>query len=219
MSIIPPGPLMRGRYNTSSVERALRHGTTTVGIRTTDYVILAADRRATTGYYVAHKKARKIVRITRYAAMTISGLVADAQILAEWLQVQSHYHRLVSGRDMPISAMATILSNILNSSKFFPFIVHLIIGGYDNSPKLYTLDWFGTVTEEKFIATGSGSPVALGLLEDSYDENLPLEKGIELAKRAVMSAIRRDSFTGNGVDVLVFLKDRTLEYHYEINGG
>ncbi len=209
------GDIGIGRERDVVLKRAI-HGTTTVGLRTDSYVILAADRRATAGYYVAHKRAKKIIRITDYAAMTISGLVADAQILAEWLQVQAHYHKLISGKDMPISAMATILSNILNSSKFFPFIVQLIIGGYDTRPRLYTLDWFGTITEENFVATGSGSPVALGLLEDSYRRDLPLKDGIELARRAIVSALRRDTFTGNGIDMIVFKKNEVEELSFTI---
>ncbi|MET1101521.1 MAG: archaeal proteasome endopeptidase complex subunit beta [Pyrodictiaceae archaeon] len=198
------------------LSKALKHSTTTVGLKIKDHVVLAADRRATAGYYVAHKRARKILAIADYMAMTISGLVADAQILAEWLQAQIKYYYVITGKKLPVQAAATILATILNSSKFFPYIVQLILGGYDTAPRLFTLDWFGTLTEEKYVATGSGSPVALGLLEDEYSEDLDLDSAIDLARRAVLSAIKRDSFTGNGVDVVVIGRDGIREYSFEL---
>ncbi len=200
------------RYNS----RLLTSGTTTVGIKLRDYVVLAADKRATAGYYVAHKKTRKIIKITDYMAMTTAGLVADAQVLAEWLHVQAELYERQTKMRMPIRAAATLLSNILFSSRLFPFIVQLLLGGYDTRPRLFNLDWFGTLTEEKYVATGSGSPTAIGVIEDGYREDLSLDEAVELAKRAVKSSIRRDAFTGNGIKVVVIGKDFYREYDFNL---
>ncbi|ABM81388.1 archaeal proteasome endopeptidase complex subunit beta [Hyperthermus butylicus] len=195
--------------------RALK-GTTTVGIVFRDFVVLAADRRATAGYFVAHKRTKKIIKITDYMAMTTAGLVADAQMLAEWLANHTHYYEIVNKRRMSIHAAAQYLSIILHSAKFYPYIVQLLLGGYDTQPRLYNIDWFGSVTEEKYVATGSGSPTAIGVIEDQYSPNLSMEEAVELAKRAVASSIRRDTFTGNGVDVVVIGKDFYREYSFEL---
>jgi len=93
------------------------------------------------------------------------------------------------------------VANVLSSSKYFPYVVQFLIGGYDDSPKLYNLDYLGDMTEEKFVATGSGSPVAMGVLEDDYREDMSLDEAVDLARRAVTSAIKRDSFTGTSVIV------------------
>jgi len=178
-------------------------GTTTVGLRTDQLVVLAADRRATSGYYVAHKRTRKIIPIADYMAVTTAGLVADAQVLAEWLSNHLRYHYYTTKHRLTVKAAAEYLATILHSSRFFPYIVQLLLGGYDKAPRLYNIDWFGSVTEEKYVATGSGSPTAIGLLEDQYRENLSEEEAVSLAVRAVYASIRRDSFTGNGVDVVV----------------
>ena len=183
--------------------RVLATGTTTVGLRTRTHVVLAADRRATAGYYVAHKRTRKIIRITDYMAMTTAGLVADAQMLAEYLRVEAQYYEMHMGKRMPIAAAATLLSNILFSARLFPYIVQLLLGGYDTQPRLYSLDWYGTVTEERYVATGSGSPTAIGVLEDGYSPDMSVDEAVELAKRAVLSSIRRDAFTGNGITIVV----------------
>ena len=188
-------------------ELLARRGTTTVGLRTRTHVVLAADKRATAGYYVAHKRTRKVVRITDYMAMTTAGLVADAQMLAEYLRVEAQYYEMQTGQRMPVKAAATLLSNILFSARLFPYIVQLLLGGYDTEPRLYSLDWYGTITEEKYVATGSGSPTAIGVLEDGYREDLSVDEAVDLAKKAVMSSIRRDAFTGNGVLIAIIGRD------------
>ncbi|WP_317894859.1 archaeal proteasome endopeptidase complex subunit beta [Pyrofollis japonicus] len=197
--------------------KALKTGTTTVGLRFRDFVILAADRRATAGYYVAHKRTRKIIKITNYMAMTTAGLVADAQVLAEWLSLEAQHYMMLNKKRMSIYAAAQLLSTILHSARFYPYIVQLLLGGYDTEPRLYNIDWYGGVTEEKYVVTGSGSPMAIGVIEDQYRDDMSLEEAIDLAKRAVASSIRRDTFTGNGVNVVAIGKDFYKEYSFELS--
>jgi|ECHvirMinimDraft_2_1075157.scaffolds.fasta_scaffold00042_29 proteasome endopeptidase complex beta subunit len=175
-------------------------GTTTVGLRTRDGVVLAADRRASAGYYVAHKNVRKVLYVTDKLAVTTAGSVADIQFLYTILTNVYRYNSLI-GRPTTIKAISTYVANVLSSSKYFPYVVQFLIGGYDDSPKLYNLDYLGDMTEEKFVATGSGSPVAMGVLEDDYREDMSLDEAVDLARRAVTSAIKRDSFTGTSVIV------------------
>ncbi len=189
----------------------VRHGTTTVGLIVKDYVVLAADKRATAGFTIASRSVRKIVKITNYSAMTISGLVADAQALADVLREEARYYEMGTGKRLSIYGMATLLANILSSSKYFPYIVQLLIGGYDTAPRLYAIDPYGGVTEEKVTATGSGSPVALGVLEKDYSEDLDLESAVKLASEAVRSAILRDAATGDGIDVTIIGRDTYQE--------
>jgi proteasome beta subunit len=179
------------------------HGTTTVGIIAGDYVVLAADKRATAGTMIASRTVKKIVKLTDYAAMTISGLVADAQVLADAVREEARFYELDTGKRLSVYSMATLLANILSSSKYFPYLVQLIVGGYDAAPRLYAIDPYGGVTEERFTSSGSGSPVALGVLERGYNEKLSLDDAINLAAEAVRSAILRDSATGDGIDITV----------------
>ncbi len=187
------------------------HGTTTVGLIAGDYVILAADKRATAGTLIASRSVKKIVKLTDYAAMTISGLVADAQALADAVREEARYFELETGRRLTIYGMATVLANILSASKYFPYLVQLIVGGYDSAPRLYAIDPYGGVTEEKMTSTGSGSPVALGVLERGYKDGMSLDDAVELAAAAVKTAIMRDSATGDGVDVTIIGKSTYQE--------
>jgi len=193
----------------------LKTGTTTVGIRTKDAVILAADRRASAGYYVAHKYVRKVVYIDDKIAMTTAGSVADLQFLYNLAKEVYHYNKLTN-RPYSIKALANYLGLLLSLNKYFPYEVQILIGGYDDEPRLYYLDLFGSVTEEKmYIATGSGSPEAIGVLADGYREDMTADEAVELAKRAVFSSIKWDSFTGTSVIVAKITANGHEEYEFK----
>ncbi|MCE4601439.1 MAG: archaeal proteasome endopeptidase complex subunit beta [Desulfurococcales archaeon] len=194
------------------------HGTTTVGLIAGDNVVLAADKRATAGTLIASRRVKKIVKITERAAMTVSGLVADAQALADLLREEARFYYLTHGVQLSIRGLATLLSNILFSSKWFPYMVQLIVGGYDVKPRLYTLDPYGSITEDNYTATGSGSPIAYGVLEDNYREGLTVEEAIDIARKALKSAIMRDSATGDGIDVVIIGRDSYEERFIPFNG-
>ena len=199
----------------NNYERAAKHGTTTVGILVKDGVVLAADKRATAGYYVAHKHVKKIVPVDDKIVITTAGLVADAQMLVNWIRTEIMYYKLSQKKPMKVRSVTTLLANVLfSNSRFYPYIVQLLVGGYDDAPRLFNLDWFGSMTEEKYVATGSGSPIALGVIEDGYTEALSIDEAEKLAVRAVASALRRDTATGNGIDVAIVTKDGVREKTY-----
>jgi proteasome beta subunit len=183
--------------------RMLASGTTTVGLVAGDYVVLAADKRATAGFMIASRRVKKIVKLTDYAVMTMAGLVADAQVLADILRSEAKLYELDTGARMSVRGLAVLLSNILFSYKALPFIVQILIGGYDTKPRLYMLDLFGSITEEKFAATGSGSPVAYGVLEQHYREDLSLDEAVKIAVSAIRASTLRDAASGDGVDVAI----------------
>ncbi len=199
----------------NNYERAAKHGTTTVGILVKDGVVLAADKRATAGYYVAHKHVKKIVPVDDRIVITTAGLVADAQMLVNWIRTEIMYYKLSQKKPMKVRSVTTLLANVLfSNSRFYPYIVQLLVGGYDDAPRLFNLDWFGSMTEEKYVATGSGSPIALGVIEDGYTEALSIDEAEKLAVRAVASALRRDTATGNGIDVAIVTKNGVREKTY-----
>ncbi len=182
------------------------HGTTTVGMVASDGVVLAADKRASSGYYIAHKNVRKIIKIDDHVALTTAGLVADAQMLASVLQLRAREYKIATGRPVSIRALATYLSLILNSAKYYPFVVQLLLGGIDDRPRLFVVEWFGDYIEEKYAVTGSGSPVAVGVIESEYREDMGIDEAVELAIKAVRASIRRDAFTGEAIDVAKITK-------------
>ena len=179
-------------------------GTTTIGIVCSNGVALATDTRATMGYFVAHKKAKKVYKIYDKLAMTIAGTVADAQAVVETLKANAQLYFLEKGRAMPVKSAARLVANLLFSSRYIPLSLQALVAGVDESGShIYALDPFGSVTEEKCVSTGSGSPIAYGLLESEYRENLSIDDGVSLIVRAVHSAMKRDSASGDSFDVAI----------------
>ncbi|MGC8993351.1 MAG: archaeal proteasome endopeptidase complex subunit beta [Candidatus Aenigmatarchaeota archaeon] len=185
-------------------------GTTTVGIVCKDAVILAAEKKSTLGYLVASKESEKIIPLDTHIAMTIAGASGDAQVLARYLKAEFKLFEIEHRRKITVRGAAVLLSNILQGSKYFPYYVQLIIGGVDDSgPHIFDLDAIGGIEEDKkFVSTGSGSPIALGVLEDQYKEGMSIEEGKELAVRAIKAAIERDIGSGGkSVDIAIITKD------------
>jgi len=190
--------------NNDIVNRLVLKGTTTIGIVCKDGVILASDTRVTMGFYIAHKQGKKIYKIADHLAMTISGTVADAQRTVDILTANAQLYKLNIGRPLPISSAARLIANLLFSARYAPLLTQVLIGGVDETgPHVFSLDPFGSLTEEKCVATGSGSPIAYGILEDKYKEGTSIEKFLPTIVKAVNSAMKRDAASGDNFNVAI----------------
>lgn len=193
-------------------------GTTTVAAVCNDGVIMATDTRATMGSYVASKHAKKVYQITDQLAMTIAGGVAAAQRVVDILKVNAKLYNLEKGRPMPVAAAAMLVSNILFSNREVgaPLPLQALIGGMDlTGPHVYNLDPYGSLTEEKMVSTGSGSPFAYGVLEDRYKEDSTIADMAPIVVKAVDSAMKRDVASGDNFDVAVITSDGFKELSEE----
>ena len=189
------------------VEKILR-GTTTVGIKAKDGVVLCADMRASAGYFIANNNTMKIQKIDEHAGMTMAGGVADAQNITDILRYHANIHRIEKQEPIPIKSLTRLTSLIFHQNRGYPFIADILVGGYDNAgPALFNIDMFGSVEEKTYVTTGSGSPVAYGLLEEEYRDDLTVEEAKVIALRAVKAAITRNIGTGDGINVSIIDKD------------
>ncbi len=188
-------------------------GTTTVGIVFDSGVVLASEKRATMGYLISNKTAKKIYQIGSRMGLTTAGGVGDAQQLARLMTVEVNLYEIRRGKSMSIGAASTLLSNILHGNRYYPFYVQLLIGGVDETgPVLFSVDAVGgSSREDKIVATGSGSPMAYGVLEDRYKAGMTEAEASELAIRALRSAIKRDAGSGEGMAVVIITKDEFRE--------
>ena len=181
---------------------AVYHGTTTVGLVCSDGVVLGTDTRVTAGGFIAHRRGKKLLRIDDNIAMTISGGVADAQNVVDILKYYVNMYRIEKSRPMPVKAAAQVVSNVLFSSRLYPFIADVLVGGVDNTGgSMFNVDIFGSISKENMIATGSGSPVAYGVLESDFKEGMPVAKVYPLAAKAIIAATKRNVATGDHFDV------------------
>jgi len=189
-------------------EEVKKTGTTTLGMVCKDGVVVATERRATMGTLIAHKTTKKLFKVDDHLALTTAGLVGDVQVLARYLSAEAKLYKLGRETKMPVEAAATLMANILNQRKFYPYYVQLIIGGYDSSGgHVFSLDSAGGAIPDKYTSTGSGSSYVFGVLEDHYREDMTVEEGIDLAIRAITAAMKRDSASGDGIDVAVITPD------------
>jgi proteasome beta subunit len=189
-------------------QEILKTGTTTVGLVCRDCVILASDSKSTLGYLVSSKTAEKIIQVDERIALTTAGGSGDTQALARILKAEINIYRMTRGAELTVPGVVTLLANILQSARYYPYMAMLIIGGVDkDGTHIISIDPVGGMEEEKYASTGSGSPIAYGVLEDNYQEGMLKEDGIKIAVRAVRAARERDIFSG-GKDILVAVIDK-----------
>ena len=165
------------------------------------------------GYLIANKEAQKIFKIDDNLGLTIAGMVADAQEIVRVLKAQVELYKV--GREvdrMGVEPATTLLSNIMYSKKFFPYYVQLLLGGIDTKPRLYSFDPYGGIGVEDRVSTGSGSPVAYGVLEDRYKKKGTVETNLPIAVKALRAAMERDIATGDGISVVTVTEKGYREY-------
>ncbi|ADQ67234.1 proteasome subunit beta [Halogeometricum borinquense DSM 11551] len=189
-----------------STAKETKTGTTTVGLKTEDGVVLATDMRASLGHMVSSKNVQKVEEIHPTGALTIAGSVSAAQSLIRSIRAEVRLYESRRGEDMSMQALSTLLGNFLRSGAFY--IVQPILGGFDDEgAHIYSIDPAGSILEEEYTVTGSGSQYALGVLEQEYSNDLSIEEAKTTAARAIKSAVERDLASGNGINVCVVTED------------
>jgi len=182
-------------------------GTTTVGIVCKDGIVLAADKRVTAGY-IANKHFKKVSIITDRLAITMAGLVSDAQLLTRLIKAELKLKDVQTGRVSTTSEAANLLAGMLYSNirrmSMVPGIVGFLIAGSDQyGHQLYDLGVDGSIIGIRdFASDGSGSVFAMGVLETLYKKGMTVDEGVKLAVKAVNAALQRDTASGDGIDVV-----------------
>jgi proteasome beta subunit len=190
----------------------VKSGTTTVGIVCKDGIVLAAERKATMGYMIASKDDLKITKIADHIGMTQAGMVGDLQALARYLKAETKLFEIKNKKRITVRSTASLLSNILYGGRwsYLPYMIQIILAGFDETgPNLFILHPDGSSLEEKkFFSTGSGSPMAFGVLETLYKDGPTIDEGMRMAAKAVKAAVERDIASGGiGYDIAVIDKD------------
>jgi proteasome beta subunit len=200
------------------IAEQIKKGTTTCALTCKDGVVLAADSRASAGLFIADRHVMKIQKVDRHLGMTMAGGVADAQNVVDIMRYNANIYRLSNKELMPVKSASRLCSNVLFNQRYFPYYVQIIVAGYDDKEggQIYNIDLFGSITSEKFISTGSGSPVAYGYLESEFKEGLGVNDAYKVAIRAIAAAIRRNAGTGDGINVVIIDKDGYRELSKEV---
>ena len=187
----------------SAVAQSLGSGTTTIGLVCKDGVVLATERRATMGYFIANKTAVKLFRIDTNMGATFAGSVGDAQVMIRYLRAEVALYRMRRGVPIRVEGAATLTANILNTNRYYPYFAWMIIGGMDSTGgHVFALDAGGGSIEDRFVSIGSGSPFVYGILEDAWKEAPTVSEGVDLSLRGLTAAMKRDSASGDGYAIV-----------------
>ncbi|MCX6801014.1 MAG: proteasome subunit beta [Candidatus Diapherotrites archaeon] len=201
----PRGAISATNANSHQDDR--KSGTTTLGLAGKDFVVLAADQRGVMGNIATEANVPKIYPITKYVAVTVAGAVGDALAVIRFLKAQANLYEIERGTKMTPKALTTLLSNVLNNNRYYPFIFQPIIAGFVKVPDIYEATPYGCVVQkDDYAITGSGTTFAMTTLDSEYKKGMTKEEAIALAVKAVSAAKHRDIYSG-GESVTVAVID------------
>ncbi len=198
------------------MSETLKTGTTTVGVKCRDGIILGADTRATADFMIVDKNARKVFEITDNIALTIAGTVSDVQLITKLLKAELNLKSVKTYRRPTVKEAANLLASMtyqnIRKMSMIPGISHFIMGGFDDGSKreysLYDIFPDGSLSEvTDYVSSGSGSVFAYGVLETQYKDNMSLAEAVELVKKTVNAALQRDAASGNGINIITITND------------
>jgi len=187
-------------------------GATTVGVVCQDGIILASEKRVSYGFFIASKSGKKVFKITDTIGAACAGLVSDMQVLVRDVEANANLFSMDVGRKISVRAAAKLMSNILFNRRMMPLITQTIVGGVDDDgPSLWVLDVLGSVLPDDYAVVGTGTEIAIAVIEESYRKDLKVAEAKDLVIRAIKSAISRDTMSGDGIDMLIITKHGMTE--------
>ena len=212
---IPQMPMPQGQGQQEQAQQggyAWMPGATTVGVVFSDGVILAAEKRVTYGYFIMSKGGKKVFKITDRIGVACAGLVGDMQILAKEMEAQANLYGMDTGRKISVRSASKLMATVLFNRRYAPLITQTIVGGLDeDGPSLFVLDVLGSLIPDKYAVVGTGTELAIGVIEEGYKESMSAQEAKELVTRSIKSAVGRDSMSGDGIDFLIITKDGIAE--------
>jgi len=181
----------------------ITHGTTVVAIRYADGVVMAGDRRATSGNLIAHRAIEKVFAADRHSGVAIAGAAGPAMDMVKLFQLQLEHYEKVEGNELSLEGKANQLSQMVRNhlpAAMQGLAVVPLFAGYDvrrNLGRLFQYDVTGGRYEESnFASTGSGSLHAGTVIKLGFREGLTASEALDLAIHALFQAADEDSATG-----------------------
>ena len=193
-----PGQMPQGEHPLQ-----ITHGTTVVAVRYADGVVMAGDRRATSGNLISHRTMEKVYPADRHSGVAIAGAAGPAMDMVKLFQLQLEHYEKVEGAELSLEGKANQLSGMVRSNlpaAMQGLVVVPLFAGFDTrrrQGRLFQYDVTGGRYEEtNFATTGSGSLHAGTVIKLGYRERLAREEAIDLLISALFNAADEDSATG-----------------------
>lgn len=209
------------------------HGTTTLSFTFQGGIVVAADSRASMGSFVGSKTTQKILPINTHVLGTMAGSAADLMFWIRIIRCEAAQHNFAEGRRMSVARASRLLANVLYEYRGMELSVGTLISGFDDKgkgnvaePVVYYVDNTGLRLKGDSFAVGSGSTLALGIIDEERRFDMTEGDAIALGIKAIKHATFRDAHSGGFINVyvirpdtgweLVFAQDLdSLDYHPE----
>ncbi|XP_015706419.1 LOW QUALITY PROTEIN: proteasome subunit beta type-5 [Coturnix japonica] len=180
----------------------LLHGTTTLAFKFSEGVVVAVDSRATAGSYIASQTVQKVIEINPTLLGTMAGGAADCSFWERLLARQCRVYELRNKEPISVAAAVQTLGQYVYQYKGMGLSMGTMICGWDKrGPGLYYVDSEGTRIPGSAFAVGSGSSYAYGVLDGGMRPDMATPEALELGRRAIFQAARRDAYSGGRVTV------------------
>jgi proteasome beta subunit len=184
------------------------HATTCVAVRYAEGVVMAGDRRATSGNLISHRTMEKVFAADRFSGVAVAGAAGPAMEMVKLFQLQLEHYEKVEGDSLSLDGKANQLSQMIRSNlpaAMQGLVVVPIFAGFDTrrgNGRLFSYDVTGGRYEERdHSATGSGSLHAGTVIKVGYREGMHRDDAVDLCLRALFEAADEDSATG-GPDLM-----------------
>ncbi|MEY2959282.1 MAG: proteasome beta-type subunit, partial [Actinomycetota bacterium] len=195
-------------FATSGASLEVPHATTCVALRFADGVVMAGDRRATSGNLISHRTMEKVVQADRHSGVAIAGAAGPAMEMIRLFQLQLEHYEKVEGTQLSLEGKANQLSMMVRGNlpaAMQGMVVVPLFAGFDllrGAGRLFAYDVTGGRYEEReYVATGSGSVHAGTVIKVGYRSGMSRDDAIDLAARSLWEAADADAATG-GPDAL-----------------
>lgn len=183
----PDGRLFQVEYAREAVKR----GTTSVGVKCSDGVVLAVDKRVSSKL-VEGDSIEKIYQIDEHIMAATCGLVADARVLVDRARVEAQMNKVTYNEPIDLKIL---VKKICDFKQLYtqhggvrPFGVALLMAGITDIPRLFETDPSGALIEYKATAIGAGRNVVMEIFEEKYKADIRINDGIELALEGLYKA-------------------------------
>ncbi len=185
----PEGRLFQIEYAKQAVDK----GTTTVGVRYSDGVLLAAIKLVP-DLFVTDKQ-EKVFKIDEHIGAATCGIVADGRVIVDYARVKAQTNRITYGEPIQITSLVKELADRAQMYTQYagirPYGVSLLIGGCNKGPRLFETDPPGTMKEWYAHALGRGSSAAKKVLKKGYKQSLSQEDAVKLAVKALKAGEKK----------------------------
>jgi proteasome alpha subunit len=191
-------------YQVEYAREAVKRGTTAVGIKCVEGVVLIVDKRVSSRLLEA-SSIEKIFKIDEHIGVASSGLVGDARSLVDRARIESQINRVTYDEKIDVEALSKKLCDHMQTYTQFggarPYGTALLIAGIsDGECRLFETDPSGTLLEYKATGIGIGRPAAMKLFEEEYNYDATVSEAIILGLKALRDATE-GKFDVNTVEI------------------